>query len=376
MGYMKRGDYKGRRILKNLEKGGKWNEIIKYCNNSALNCKLSHTPEDGLDAHLRSDCVHIYYKGGRILEVKTDVLNIDSSYFYKRSDHDGIPRTHMELISEGNWEELNRRKEPFLRKKQNQGKVNYDRWKQKDAEAVFENLKKKRVQLFGLDHHSSEKDLRDAYIKTAMHPENYFTEAKKVMDDWSDELKDDVKHEERLLQQKISIVNKDLKESDYIVIDIEFSVSNAEDCPFRSKDKKYQNNPRFDIIAIQPKKNYRLTVIELKRGLHATGIEDDDTFNDEAKSGVMDHVYKFEATVGNDDGYEYFIREMQGVLEMKVHLGILPPELKDVEIPLEKPEFCLAYAGVSMNRFKAACEKANLKCICIEDENYPLLKDD
>ena len=86
-----------------------------------------------------------------------------------------------------------------------------------------------------------------------------------AMDSWSDALKDVATHEERLLQQKISIVNKDIKESDYIVIDIEFSVSNAEDCPFKSQDEKYQTHPRFDIIAIQPKKNYRLAIIELKR---------------------------------------------------------------------------------------------------------------
>lgn len=363
MGYQKRADYEGRRILKCLEKGGKWNKIIEYCNKNAIICKQNRNPENGLDVHLRSDCVHIYYKGGRILEVKTDVLNIDSSYFYKRKEHDDIPRTHMELLRDKKWDELKRRN------------ANYKGWTPEMAESVFEDLQNKRNELFELGLNPSKKELRDAYIESAIHPENYFAEAMTAMDSWSDALKDVATHEERLLQQKISIVNKDIKESDYIVIDIEFSVSNAEDCPFKSKDEKYQTHPRFDIIAIQPKKNYRLAIIELKRGLDAVGITDDDTFDEETKSGVKDHVYKFDATVGNDNGYECFVGEMQGVLKMKVHLGILPYELNEVEIPLEKPEFYLAYAGDSMNRFKDACKKANLKCICIEDEKYPLLKD-
>ncbi len=363
MGYQKRADYEGRRILKNLEEGGKWHEIIDYCNKNALNCKHERNPEDGLDVHLRSDCVHIYYKGGRILEVKTDVLNFDSNYFYKRNEHDNIPRTHMELLRDGKWEELKRRN------------ANCKGLTPEIAKTVFENLQNKRNELFGLGVNPSDNELRNAYIMTAKHPENYFAKAMKVMDGWSDALKGVATHEERLLQQKISIVNKDAKESDYVVIDIEFSVSNAENCPFKSKDKKYQTHPRFDIIAIQPKKNFRLAVIELKRGLDAVGITNDNIFDEETRSGVNDHVNKFNATVGNNNGYECFIREMQGVLNMKVHLGILPDELREIEIPLEKPEFCLAYAGNSMDQFKEACKKANLKCICLKNEEYPLLKE-
>ena len=268
----------------------------------------------------------------------------------------------MELLRDKKWDELKRRNANC------KGKT------PEMAKAVFEDLQNKRNELFGLGINPSDKELRDAYIKTAMHPENYFAKAMTVMDGWSDALKDVATHEERLLQQKISIVNKDSKESDFIVIDIEFSVSNAEDCPFRSMDKKYQTHPRFDIIAVQPKKNYRLAVIELKRGLDAAGTTDDDTF-DETKSGVKDHVCKFNATVGSDNGFKEFVEEIQAVLKMKVHLGILPYELNKVEIPLEKPEFYLAYAGDSMNRFKDACKKTNLECICVEDERYPLLKD-
>ena len=362
MGYQKRADYEGRRILKNLKKGGKWHKIIEYCNKNAFNCKQKRNPEDGFDVHLRSDCVHIYYKGGRILEVKTDVLNFDSSYFYKRNEHENIPRTHMELLRDGKWEELKRRN------------ANCKGLTPEIAKTVFENLQNKRNELFGLGVNPSDKELRDAYIMTAKHPENYFAKAMKVMDGWSDALKGVATHEERLLQQKISIVNKDAKESDYVVIDIEFSVSNAEDCPFKSKDKKYQTHPRFDIIALQPKDNYRLAVIELKYGKDAVGYAPGGTFNEDIKSGVMDHAYKFNATIGCGDGYKKFVEEMRGVLKMKVELGILPEELKGKVIPLEKPDFLLAYSGDDMKQFMTVCSKANLRCICIENEEYPLLK--
>ncbi len=362
MGYQKRADFNKRRLLKCLEKDGKWSKIIEYCNQNALECKSRRKLEDGLDVHLRSDSVHIYYKGGRILEIKADVLNIDPSYFYKRKEYDGIPRTHLELLRDKKWDELKQRN------------ANYKDWTPEKAESVFEYLKNKRNELFGLGLNPSNKELRNAYIKSAMQPENYFRKAMTVMDDWSDALKEVTTHQERLLQQKISVVNKDIKESDFLVIDIEFSVSSARDCPFRSEDKKYQTHPRFDIIAVQPKKNFRLAVIELKRGLGAVGITDDDTFDEETKSGVKDHVCKFDATVGNEKGYKCFVSEMQGVLNMKAHLGILPHELSKIKIPLEKPEFYLAYAGESMPRFKTACKRADLKCICIKDEEYPLLK--
>lgn len=363
MAYQKRGEYEGRRILTNLQNGGKWNEIIKYCNRNALSCIQSQKLEEGLDVHLRSDCVHVYYKGGRILEIKTDVLNIDPNYFYLKRENNNIPRTHMELIRDGNWKELKKRH------------VSYKEWTKEKAKVVFDNLLIRRNELFGINRIATDAEMRKAYIVSAEKPEDYFNNAKEVMDKWSKALEEDnnVTHGERLLQQKISLANKNPKETDFIVIDIEFSVSNAEDCPFRSEDVNYQTHPRFDIIAVQPKNNYKLAVIELKRGRRAAGITDDDTFEDEIKSGVNDHVHKFDATVGNDKGYVDFVKEMQGVLNMKVKLGILPKELEGVEIPLEKPKFLLAYAGESKEGFKSACDKARLNCLFIEDEEYPLL---
>ena len=356
MGYIKRGDYEDKRILTHLQENGKWHKLLHYACDNACPDDISK----GLDIHLRSDSVHIYYKGGRILEIKTDVLNLDSNYFYRREDYDDIPRTHMELLRNGNYEELNRRN------------VSYTNWTPEKASAIFDTLKRYRDNLFGIDV-TDKKSRYQAFANTASAPEQYFKSAMKIMDDWSDSLKGVTTHEERMLQQKISLLNRDKDESDFIVIDIEFSVSDAEDCPYRDSKGRYKH-PRFDIIAYQPKKNNRLAVIELKKGLGAVGWTDDGYFDSDTKSGVLDHLDKFNATVGNDNNYVAFIKEIQGILDMKINLGILTKDLA-VTISNEKPVFMLAYAGEKMEQFYEACKKANMECICVEDESKPFLRE-
>jgi hypothetical protein len=356
MGYVKRGDYEDKKILTHLQESGKWHKILHYaCDNACPN-----DINKGLDIHLRSDSVHIYYKGGRILEIRTDVLNLDSNYFYRRKDYDDIPRTHMELLKAGNYKELKRRR------------VSYHGWTPEKASVVFDTLEKSRDNLFGIKA-SDKKSQYQAFANAASTPERYFKSAMKIMDDWSESLKGVTTHEERMLQQKISLLNHDKDKSDFIVIDIEFSVSDARDCPYRDSKGRYKH-PRFDIIAYQPKKNNRLAVIELKKGLGAVGWTDDGYFDSDTKSGVLDHLDKFNATVGNDNNYVAFIKEIQGILDMKISLGILPKDLATT-ISTEKPEFMLAYAGEEMDQFSIACKKANLSCICIEDEGNPILKE-
>lgn len=354
MGYIKRADFANRRILTNLKENGKWHKLLKYACEHACPDNL----DEGLDVHLRGDCVHIYYKGGRILEIKTDVLNLDSNYLYKREDYQGIPRTHMELLKDGNTKELKRRH------------VKYEGWTKEKAIEVFKSLEKSRNTLLGIKSSEKRKN-NNSYSDIVQDPESYFSKAKKVMDDWSDSLSEVTSHKERILQQKISILNRDSVKTDLIVIDIEFSVSNAKDCPFCSG--KF-HNPRFDIIAIQPNNGNKLVVIELKKGLGAVGWKEDGSFDKETKSGVINHLEKFNDTVGKENNYESFVAEMQGVLDMKVSLGILPKELEEIRISKEKPDFMLAYAGECMEQFLNACKKEKLKCIPIKNEDYPILK--
>lgn len=69
-------------------------------------------------------------------------------------------------------------------------------------------------------------------------PEEYFKEAAKIMDEWSRALLDDsdIKHEERLLQQRISVCNRHMEETDFIVLDIEFAVTNDKSVSYHSRN--------------------------------------------------------------------------------------------------------------------------------------------
>lgn len=340
MAYIKRGEFKDHRIWKDK---GRWAGFIAYANATVNN---SDVPiDEKLDVHLRGNEVHVYYRGGRILKITPRKKNFDPNYFYLQKEHQNIPRTWMEFMANDEQAKLRKRK---IEKDQCLFVT--------EAKKVFADLKAKSDELMGIGT-----------------PEVYFKEAEKVMDKWSQALLEEsnVKHEERLLQQKISVCNRKGGESNFIVIDIEFSVTDDESVSYHSE--KYRH-PRFDLIAVQPGKNYRLAVIELKKGIGATGLQGDDSFNKNTKSGVQDHIDKFEDTLGSDRGYREFVQEMEGVLSTKVEFGILSKELKDVKIPVEKPDFYLAYAGPEMERFKIACDKIGQPCICIEDEQKPLLK--
>lgn len=340
MAYIKRGEFKDHRIWKDK---GRWAGFISYANATVNNPDVPI--DEKLDVHLRGNEVHVYYKGGRILKITPRKKNFDPNYFYLQKEHQNIPRTWMEFMANDEQAKLSKRK---IEKEQCLSVA--------EAKKIFMDLKAKSDELI--------------VIET---PEVYFKEARKVMDKWSQALLEEsnVKHEERLLQQKISICNRKGEESDFIVIDIEFSVTDDESVSYHSK--KY-SHPRFDIIAVQPGKNYRLAVIELKKGIGSTGLQGDGSFNKDTKSGVQDHIEKFRDTLGSDKGYREFVQEMEGVLSTKVEFGILPKELKEVKIPVEKPDFYLAYAGPEMDRFKTACSEIKQPCICIKDEQKPFLK--
>lgn len=353
--YIKRGNF-GKLLEKHVQQGGKWHPIIDYVNKYNHNLKLNEL-DKSLDLHLRGNCIHIYYKGGRILEIKTNVLNIDKNYFYKSKDYYEIPRTHISFIAEDNIKELEKRNCKYQITK-------------KEAISIFEKLKNKRDQLMCMENSSSK---NEAYAKLAENPQRYFDEAMSIMDEWSNALEEacDKKHEERLLQQKISVANNNPEKTDFVVLDIEFAVTKDLNVTY-SNPQYYQ--PRFDIIALIPNNGNKLAVIELKKGLGATGITSDGQFDEKSKSGVADHKKKFLATIGSDAGYQEFIEEMQFVLKMKVDLGVLPKNMEDVNIKNELPDFYIAYAGEEIDKFNDACKNSGLNCLCIYNENEPILR--
>lgn len=231
MAYIKRGEFKDYRIWKD---NSEWAGFIAYANATVNNPDVPI--DEKLDVHLRGNQVHIYYKGGQILKITPRTRNFDSNYFYLKKEHQNIPRTWMEFMANDKLEELCKRK---IEKEQCLSVV--------EAQKVFTGLKEKR----------------DELIKIGT-PETYFKKAGKVMDKWNQALLEeaDGAHEERLLQQKISVCNRKGEETDFIVIDIEFSVTEDKSVGYHSE---VYSHPRFDIIAVQPGKNFRLAVIELKR---------------------------------------------------------------------------------------------------------------
>ena len=45
----------------------------------------NHAKEDGFDIHLRGNGIHIYYRGGKILEIKPSSISFDKKYFNEKS---------------------------------------------------------------------------------------------------------------------------------------------------------------------------------------------------------------------------------------------------------------------------------------------------
>lgn len=319
--YKKRGSF-----IPNREE---WKPVIDYVLQHNQNFSLDKT----LDIQLRGECVHIYYRGGKVLEIRKSSSNFDSNYFYLRKEYE-IQRTEMKKISKG--------------------KIQHNLYTRESAERIFETLKYKR----------------DEMLKNFPgNLEKYFTEAMQVMDNWSEEQSKlaGVQHAERLLQHKISQINRDPDKTDFVVIDIEFSVTSDSQVPY--SNPQYGHHPRFDIIAIQPKKGNKLAVIELKKGDSSSGLRDGDF--SECKSGVLDHRENFNKTIGSEKGYKAFVEEMNMVLTQKVSLNILP--IENIIIPDEIPDFYVAYAGESKEEFREACIKNKLNFIIIKDENSPIL---
>ncbi len=259
-----------------------------------------------LDLQIRDNYVNIYYKGGNILKISPRSFYFDKMYF---NDYNTIKSSEAK-----------------------KDKVLLRQYKEK-----CKNLKK--------------------HIKSQ--PKEYFRQAKEIMDKWDIALKDVVRHNEKKAQQQIAIANKN--DTDYVVLDLEYSVSRNSDFFYTgSLDKAI---PRFDIIAIH---NGQLVVIELKKGLGATG----------GLSGIKPHIDCFINSIGKDTTH-LFVKEMKELLEQKKRIGILD---KSLTIRDETPKFVFAFAEKDekkneFSRFYKLCLDAggNDNIIYINN-NHKLLK--
>ena len=230
---------------------------------------ITRDPE--LDMQLRGDYINVYYKGGSILKIKPRSYFLDEMYF---NDSDKMRSKYA-----------------------------------KDDPNIHADLVKQRDELVML-------------LKNGQ-PDDYFSKAKAVMDMWALSLSDKVEFEEKKEQQEIAIANR--KDTDFVVLDLEYAVSSASEYAYNGTlDKKV---PRFDIIAIH---KGRLVVIELKKGLGAVP----------GTSGVRPHMDCFDHTIGRDINM-LFVKEMRELLHQKQVFGLLD---KTLEIKDEKPLFMFAFA--------------------------------
>ena len=227
-----------------------------------------------LDMQIRENYLNVYYKGGSILKIKPRSFDIDKMYFF----------VHTE-----------------------EGKSSTD---VKKDNTVLTELKEKRNTLLSL---------------LPSDPKEYFRQAKEVMDIWDSALAEKVEHNEKKEQQQIILANS--KNTDYIVLDVEYAVSRNSEFNHMKAAPIKKEVPRFDIIAI---KDGCLKVIELKKGLGAVA----------GTSGVKEHIDCFTYTIAKDDS-RLFNKEMQILLEQKQRLKLLDQSLS---INNNRPSFAFAFA--------------------------------
>lgn len=281
--------------------------------------------EPCLDLQIRDNYLNIYYQGGNILRIKPRSFEFNKFYFYLRSEGKDYPKSYIEDISNG--------KRPKNPSKQLPSK--------QEADQIISDLKGKAEELL--------KKLQSD------NPNDFFSQAKSVMDNWFK----DWKRSERGDQHTISIKNRNFKDSELVVIDLEFAVSPTKTYNNAKNKKGNKKNCKFDIIAVN--KDGQIYVIELKENEAA------DSENNPANINV--HCKDFNDTIGKDSD-NLFAEEMRQVVEIKKELGVLTKDIK-VDTAL-KPIFAVAFSGKNNKAFNEKYRTAGIKVIEVEKENKKL----
>lgn len=297
--YKNRGDFSPQ-MTKNLRS----NELFEYAKN--------HAKEEGLDIHLRGNCIHIYYRGGKILEIKTSSKKFDGKYFNEKST-------------------------PF-------------------SESA---LKEKVSELLDMNKYS---------------PKDYFRGAKDVMDKWFEWNQKEEREIQQLLSMKnkttdeLSLAVIDIEFAVSALADYynRNYYKKTKDLKIDEEPKQYPN-PRYDIIAVD--KNGQLYVLELKVG--TSSCKNMQKHRDDFDN----HIGSEEIDERNNDGksrWQVFVKEIQGLLKTKQDHNLLDQSIK---ISMNKPIFLFAYKDSKkisqINDFKNLISKikTSTDCLYIKDDN-------
>lgn len=276
-----------------------------------------------IDIQLRDNCIHLYYRGGKILEIKPRSYAFDQFYFYRPTGEErNYPKTYVEKIAKGKGLDARSPRYPVPG--------------EEEAKRIFDELTQKQGELLGLLY---EKEYHA-----------YFDRASREMDVW---LACHPKPE-REDQHLIALANRAFsEENDFAVIDVEYGVSPK--MPYRKLGSTKQC--RFDLVAVD--RTGQLYVIELKQNLAA----------DRPDSGtdIKAHQQDFNQTLQRDDNL-LFPAEMARVVERKKEMGLLAD---DVTVNRwEKPRFCAAFSGDEAEKaaFRAQCASMNVPLLHVNKD--------
>lgn len=276
-----------------------YNAIIEYAKD----------PNNELDIQYRDNYINIYYLGGSLLKLKGEgSMEFDEHYYYPPSKK--FPISHIEALIDNDFSKINK-----------SGQLSEDDLKKKrqEAEQIYERIKSSR-----------DNDLNRLRSAKKEDVGQILSEMKGVMKNWKG-CKSWNAVDERTVQHYISLFNKEFASgSDFIVIDLEYKLSgrSAYRIPKHQMGAK-KGQPRIDIVAIE-KSTGQLYVLELKYGLKST----------ERKSGVVEHYDDYLKSVGAEDQWFAFWKDIKFLVDVQKKDNVLS---KDVWLKEAKPIFGFVY---------------------------------
>ncbi len=302
-----------------------YDAIIKYVN----------TPDSELDIQYRGNYVNIYYLGGSLLKLSgRESIEFNKNYFHLPKKGD-LRMTDIERLVHENYKAK-------ILKSSILGKLPMDIIEQyrKDALEKVSSLEKTR-------------DEKINRLKSAAREviPCILEEFKSDMRKWKDNLQEvgisKSSVNERVVQHYISLFNKEANDdSDFIVIDLEYALSEKSDyCIPPNQKKPNAKQPRIDIIAIE-KSSGQLYVMELKYGLDST----------EGKAGVKEHFEDFEKSVGHEDRWNHFWNDINDLYLSQINDGLFSGNIK---LKKAKPIFAFVLKPKNLDEVDAFKEILN-----------------
>lgn len=274
--------------------------------------KYARNEENGLDVQFRGGYINIYYKGGNLINLSgKNTCKFDEDYFYI-PDADGMRMTDIKRL------------------------CSKDYLSKKDESKFLSGLKDEELLLLRNKAQKIRKDIkgkRDKIVKKLKQCDSVesvavvVNEMKETMDKWKDGLrKRNIRKDvigERTIQHNISLFNKKFDDkTDFVVLDIEYAIStNAS----YAKEYEREKQPRIDILSIE-KNTGQLYVMELKYGMKSVGGE----------ASAKKHYDDYLASVGNDNKWHDFLKDIEILLDSKYRYGIMDEE---INIADSKPVF-------------------------------------